>query len=119
MKNDYVKISKIFGEHLIEVNKKKGKSLRFNIYMTEKLSSTDIDVLDLSVRSSNCLKRAGIMTIGELCEKIHTSTELKSIRNCGSTSVTEIMDKLFGYHFSQLPENRQEQYIKEVVEMNS
>jgi len=119
MKNEYGKISKILGERLIGVNRTKGKTLRFNIYMSEKLSATDIEALDLSVRSYNCLKRAGIMTIGDLCNKIHSSTELKTIRNCGSTSVCEIMDKLFGYHFNQLTETKKEQYIKEVVELNS
>ena len=119
MKSEYEKINKIFSERLVGVNKAKGKSLKFNIYMSEKLSNTDIEALELSVRSFNCLKRAGIMTIGDLCNKIHSSSELKAIRNCGNTSVTEIMDKLFYYHLMQLPDKRQEQYIDEVIKLNS
>ena len=119
MRSDYSRIKRIFEERLIGVNRVKGKSMRFNIYMSEKLNNTDIEALELSVRSYNCLKRAGIMTIGDLCTKIHSSSELKMIRNCGSTSVTEIMDKLFYYHFMQIPEKRLEQYIEEVVKLNS
>lgn len=119
MKSEYSRINVIFDERFIEVSRTKGKSLRFNVYMSEKLSNTDIEALELGVRSNNCLKRAGIMTIGDLCNKIHNSSELKAIRNCGTTSVTEIMDKLFYYHFMQLPVNRREQYIEEVVKLNS
>ena len=57
-----------------------------------------IDVLDLSVRASNCLKRANIYTIGDLMT--HTEDDLAKIRNLGKKSVDEIIDKLKnqGYH---------------------
>jgi len=119
MISDYTRINKIFGERLVGINKTKGKSLKFKIYMTDKLAGTDIEALDLKVRAYNCLKRAGIMTIGDLCNKIYSSKDLKNIRNCGDTSVVEIMDKLFYYHFMQIPSEKQEQYLQDVIELNS
>lgn len=51
-----------------------------------------IEILDLGVRSYNCLKRAGINTIGELTEK--TEEDMMKIRNLGKKSLKEIKDKL-------------------------
>ncbi len=48
--------------------------------------------LDLSVRSYNCLKRAGYETLDDLAKL--TTRELKSIKNLGQKSVDEIIDKL-------------------------
>ena len=54
-----------------------------------------IDELDLSVRSYNCLKRAGIETIGQLISK--SFEEIARIRNLGKRSTSEIKDKLMQY----------------------
>jgi len=51
-----------------------------------------IDTLKLSVRSSNCLERAGIKYIGELA--IMSEGELKAIKNLGKKSLEEIIDKM-------------------------
>ncbi len=51
-----------------------------------------IDELELSVRSFNCLKRAGISTIGELCDR--TEEDMKKIRNLGKKSLEEILQKI-------------------------
>jgi len=51
-----------------------------------------IEELDLSVRSYNCLKRAGINTVGELIQK--TEEELSKVRNLGYPSIKEIKTKL-------------------------
>ena len=51
-----------------------------------------IDELDLSVRSYNCLKRAGITTVLELTEK--TEEEMMKVKNLGKKSLKEIKDKL-------------------------
>ena len=53
---------------------------------------TTIEELDLSVRSSNCLKRAGIDTVEELTNT--TENELMQIRNLGKKSLQEIKAKL-------------------------
>lgn len=51
-----------------------------------------IEDLDLSVRSYNCLKRAGIQTVEELTQK--TEEEMMRIRNLGKKSLKEVKDKL-------------------------
>ncbi len=53
---------------------------------------TTIEELELSVRSSNCLKRAGINSAGELVSK--TEDDLMKVRNLGKKSLQEIKDKL-------------------------
>ena len=57
-----------------------------------------IEVLDLSVRASNCLKRANIYTIADLLE--HTEDDLAKIRNLGKKSVDEIIEKLRDYGYN-------------------
>ena len=51
-----------------------------------------IDDLDLTVRSYNCLKRAGISTVQELTEK--TEDEMSRVRNLGKKSLKEVKEKL-------------------------
>ncbi|MCP4049540.1 MAG: DNA-directed RNA polymerase subunit alpha [bacterium] len=57
-----------------------------------------IDDLELSARSSNCLKRAGIDSVSELVEK--DLSELIQIKNFGKKSADEINDKLKQYSLS-------------------
>lgn len=59
----------------------KGKALEMNI-----------DELELSVRSYNCLKRAGINTVQELCSK--TPEDMMKVRNLGRKSLEEVLAKL-------------------------
>ena len=51
-----------------------------------------IDELELSVRSYNCLKRAGINTVGELCSK--APDDMMKVRNLGRKSLEEVLAKL-------------------------
>lgn len=51
-----------------------------------------IEDLDLSVRSYNCLKRAGIQTVEELTQK--SEDEMMKVRNLGKKSLKEVKDKL-------------------------
>ena len=59
---------------------------------TKSSSSLSIDELELSVRSYNCLKRAGINTVEELLTK--TSDEMMKVRNLGKKSLDEVLAKL-------------------------
>jgi len=58
-----------------------------------------IEELDLSVRSNNCLKRAGITTVMELTQR--SEDEMMKVRNLGKKSLKEVKDKLaaIGLHF--------------------
>ncbi|NLW41822.1 MAG: DNA-directed RNA polymerase subunit alpha [Tissierellia bacterium] len=58
----------------------------------EKVLEMTVEELDLSVRSYNCLKRAGINTVEELIDK--TESEMMKVRNLGKKSLTEVKVKL-------------------------
>lgn len=58
----------------------------------EKVLEMSIDELELSVRSYNCLKRAGINTVEELTNR--TSDDMMKVRNLGRKSLEEVLAKL-------------------------
>lgn len=67
----------------------------------EKVLEMNIDELELSVRSYNCLKRAGINTVEELTNR--TSEDMMKVRNLGRKSLEEVLAKLkeLGLELSQ------------------
>ncbi len=67
----------------------------------EKMLEMTIEELDLSVRSYNCLKRAGINTVKELTDR--TVSDMMKVRNLGQNSLEEIKLKLndLGVSFRQ------------------
>ena len=58
----------------------------------EKILETSIEDLELSARSFNCLKRAGISTVEDLTNK--TEAEMMKVRNLGKKSLDEVTNKL-------------------------
>lgn len=66
----------------------------------EKVLEMTIEELDLSVRSFNCLKRAGINTVEDLINK--TEDDMMKVRNLGRKSLDEVINKLasLGYTLS-------------------
>lgn len=64
----------------------------------EKVLDLTIDELDLSVRSFNCLKRAGINTVEDLIYK--TEEEMMKVRNLGRKSLEEVIAKLNSFGFT-------------------
>lgn len=91
--------SKILMDHLEQI-----VAIKDSVYESESVIKPDvsgvenpmatmmIEDLDLSVRSYNCLKRAGIQTVEELTLK--TEDEMMRIRNLGKKSLKEVRDKL-------------------------
>lgn len=69
------------------------------------LSHKMIEDLELSVRSYNCLKRAGITTLEELTQK--TEYEMMHVRNLGKKSLQEVKNKIqaLGLNFRQTDDN--------------
>ncbi len=64
----------------------------------KKILATNVSELELSVRSSNCLKNAHIQTIGDLTRK--TEEEIGKTRNFGKKSLSEIKEKLKEWNLS-------------------
>ena len=67
----------------------------------EKVLEMSIEELELSVRSFNCLKRAGIATVEDLINK--SETDMMKVRNLGKKSLDEVTNKLhsLGLDFAQ------------------
>ena len=59
---------------------------------TSEILSMKIEDMELSVRAFNCLKRAGINTVEDLCNK--TESEMMKIRNLGNKSLVEVHERL-------------------------
>ena len=59
---------------------------------TNKVLDMTIEELDLSVRSYNCLKRAGIQTVQDLAAK--SEDDMIKVRNLGKKSLKEVKEKL-------------------------
>jgi len=75
--------------------------------------NTTIEDLNLSVRAYNCLKRSGLMTVGQVLEK--SEDELLALRNFGRKSYDELKEKLMEYGYLQ-PEPEEEEALPEGVE---
>lgn len=73
------------------------KEFGFDLKLTTPEDESPIDVLGLSVRSYNCLKRSGVNTIKELT--LMTENELRNVRNLGPRCTEEVIVALekFGY----------------------
>lgn len=65
---------------------------------THSIQHKMIEDLELSVRSYNCLKRAGITTVEELTQK--TEEEMIHVRNLGKKSLKEVKDKIYSLGLS-------------------
>ncbi|MBE7064159.1 MAG: DNA-directed RNA polymerase subunit alpha, partial [Ruminococcaceae bacterium] len=99
--------AKIFNEHLnllidladgmhdvsIMVEKEEKKK--------EKVLEMTIEELDLSVRSYNCLKRAGINNVEDLIQK--TEEDMMNVRNLGRKSLEEVINKLLSLGLTLAP----------------
>ena len=89
--------AKVLSEHLnlfidLSENAKTAEIMVEKRTMKRKVLEMNIDELELSVRSYNCLKRAGINTVEELCNR--TSEDMMKVRNLGRKSLEEVLAKL-------------------------
>lgn len=99
--------AKILNEHLemfidlSEIAKTMSIMSQKELSKKDKLLETPIEELDLSVRSYNCLKRAGIHTVADIVNK--TEQEMIKVRNLGKKSLEEVINKIheLGLDFKQ------------------
>ena len=69
----------------------------------ERILEKSIEELELSVRSFNCLKRAGISTVEDLANK--TESDMMKVRNLGKKSLDEVVAKLHALGLDFAPED--------------
>lgn len=80
----FVDLSESMGELGILISREEDKQ--------QKILDMNIDDMDLSVRSYNCLKRANIQTVGDLTRK--TEEDMLKVRNLGRKSLDEVIARL-------------------------
>lgn len=102
----------------LDLHDKRDGNFKFIVYQNEKYKDVDIEALDLSVRASNCLKRAGIKNVYDLMAGIRDRTDLLRLRNCGENSSREIMESLFLFQYASLKPEQRGRYIERIIEMN-
>lgn len=94
-----------------------GKSVKVSIPFGEKTLDSSVDEIDFSVRSSNCLKRTGMMQIRDVVEAIEDERLLR-VRNLGKTSYSEIQTKLLALGYSKLSAVEKKQFFFDLLERN-
>ena len=94
-----------------------GKSVKVRIPFGEKTLDSSVDEIDFSVRSSNCLKRTGMMQVRDIVEAIEDERLLK-VRNLGKTSYSEIQTKLLALGYSKLSAIEKKQFLYDLLERN-
>lgn len=92
--------------------------MKFPVCMSKDLMEADINELELSVRSHNCLRRVGIQSVGDLVNRIEGKQDLLKIRNLGARSADEIMMNIFLFHYSMMKPEKRAAYVLRVQEMN-
>ena len=85
----------------------KGSKIAFPVYG---LDGLPIEELNLTVRASNGLKRAGIMTADEILVR-----DLGKIRNLGTKSVKEIRNAVLDYSYTHMTDRQRENFWKEIL----
>lgn len=94
-----------------------GKSVKVRIPFGEKTLDSSVDEIDFSVRSSNCLKRTGMMQIRDVVEAIEDERLLR-VRNLGKTSYSEIQTKLLVLGYSKLSSIEKKQFFFDLLDRN-
>ena len=92
-----------------------GQTVSFPYY--GRMSELSIDEMNLSVRSSNALKRCGAVTAGKIAALIETDG-LKTVRNLGIKSEKEIIRSFFTLCYTHMTEGEKLKFWENVVEIN-
>ena len=94
-----------------------GKSVKVSIPFSRKTLDSSVDDIDFSVRSSNALKRTGLMQVGEVVDAIEDE-RLPKVRNLGKKSYVEIQTKLLALGYSKLTDVEKIRFFYDVLERN-
>ena len=102
---------------IVTLNSVFGKSVKVSIPFSRKTLDSSVDDIDFSVRSSNALKRTGLMQVGEVVDAIEDE-RLPKVRNLGKKSYVEIQTKLLALGYSKLTEVEKKRFFYDVLERN-
>ncbi len=99
----------------IKVSKMKAEEELIRLSIPDEKYNMQVDQLDLSVRTMNCLRRSGITTVGELISK--KPKELLKLRNFGQKSFHEIEERLKEMELSLAPQVELKKEKEEAAEL--
>ena len=102
----------------VKIVERHGGRFRFRMHLTPAMAAVPLEELDLKIRAYHSLKRTGYNTVGDAAIAIASGEELSKIRNCGKTSVQEIMLSLFLFQYNSLHPSKQYDYLVETVLLN-
>ena len=94
-----------------------GVGAKIQMPFSKSSCEANITALDLSVRSTTCLARAGHTTVEQVIDAIQNDV-LLSIRNLGKKCRTEIREKICEFGYSQLCEKSRKQFIRALLDLN-
>lgn len=91
-----------------------GNKVRLKIGYSAKCCATTLDDLQLSQRAYNCLRRAGIHTVGSIIEAIQKE-ELFKVRCLGAKTYKEIRIIVLEYGFSCMSDKEKRNFLKDLL----
>ena len=94
-----------------------GVGTRIEIPFSKEASSTRIEQLNLSVRSYNCLKRAGLNTVKHIIDAMRKESLLE-IRSLGRNSRAEIHVRIYEFGYDSLNEQEKKNFVKSLLNLN-
>ena len=106
-------------EMLIILFRERGvHSIKFPLFINKDIELKSISDIDLSPRAEHCLKRSGVMTIGEFVARFSGIEDLKRLRGLGNKTADEIMFKFYLWQYESLNASKQSFFLKRVIELN-
>ncbi len=105
-----------FSEYVRVAEIKEGEEL-VRLAIPDEQYNMPVEQLNLTVRTMNCLRRAGIATVGEIISR--GEKELMKLRNFGQKSKQEIEERLNAMGLSLTPQVKEEEAIEKGEEMGS
>ena len=94
------------------------KGTVYPVFLGDAFLGTDIESLNLSVRSYHCLRRQGWNTVGDIVNNISSIEDILRLRNCGRTSSEEIFNQIIKLQKSLIPESDQNTFAQIFFRVN-
>ena len=94
-----------------------GKNIKINVGFLKFFCDTNIEELSLSVRSYNALRRSGVKTLGDLIDRFNEG-RIKSVRNLGTKSYSEIQTRILVYGYEHLSEKEKVEFFCNLLKNN-
>lgn len=90
----------------------------FPVYLNSGIRGIDLESAEMTIHTTNCLKRAGFQRMGDILEHAKSRRDLLKIRNFSSKSAHELLVALFCYQFRLLDLQEQKEYVSRILELN-